>query len=293
MNIFDGLLGYEKLMLICGFVLFVFALAAITLMIVQQRDFKSAVMLIVIAIVLMGFPGIQAIKINRDSLEVDRIRAQPVPADPVQKQEAQKVLAELEQRAQGNPQLQAKVSDGYRAIGEVDKAYSLAQTVLQQNPPAQVRATLVPVLTAKLNQVQAGASIAPIAPQGEAWTSGAPPADVTAEQETTSSSATASATTSSAPANVATAGNNPASGNVPAPPSSAARQHQIATIASQLATTGTPLPAASHVALAHAYVVLGQPAKARANVEAAKQIDPHVHINPAVLKAAAHRPPER
>ncbi|KZC20998.1 hypothetical protein RHOFW104R3_22450, partial [Rhodanobacter denitrificans] len=161
MNIFDGLYGYEKLMLLCGFILFVFALAAITVMIVQRRDFKMAMGLIVFAIVLMGFPGIQAVKFSQDTVELDRIRAQPqAPADPAQKQQAERTLASLEQRAADNPQLQAQVSDGYRAIGELDQAYRLAQSVLHEKPSAQVQATLVPVLTAKLNQVQAGAPIA-------------------------------------------------------------------------------------------------------------------------------------
>ncbi|NMW26168.1 hypothetical protein HFP05_17915, partial [Rhodanobacter denitrificans] len=161
MNVFDGLLGYEKLMLVCGLILFVFALAAITVMIVQRRDFKMAMALIVLAIVLMGFPGIQAVKFSQDTVELDRIRTQPqAPAGPAQKQQAEQTLANLEQRATGNPQLQAQVSDGYRAIGELDKAYRLAQSVLHEKPSAQVQATLVPVLTAKLNQVQAGAPIA-------------------------------------------------------------------------------------------------------------------------------------
>ncbi|MEP6897877.1 MAG: hypothetical protein ABI870_05050, partial [Rhodanobacter sp.] len=165
MSIFDGLLGYEKLMLICGFILFLFALVAITVMIVQRRDFKMTMVLILFAIVLMGFPGIQAIKFSKDTVELDRIRAQPdAPTDPVQKQQAQQILGDLEARAAGNPQLQAQVSDGYRAIGEVDKAYQLAQSVLQQKPSAQVQATLIPVLTAKLNQVQADAPIAPPPP---------------------------------------------------------------------------------------------------------------------------------
>ena len=39
-------------------------------------------------------------------------------------------------------------------------------------------------------------------------------------------------------------------------------------------------------ALAKAYVVLGQPQKAQANVEAARRIDPNIRINPSVLRAA-------
>ncbi len=272
MNIFDGLYGYEKLMLACGFILFVFALAAIMVMIVQRRDFKMAMGLIVLAIVLMGFPGIQTLKINKDMVELDRIRTQPqAPTDPAQKQQAQQVLADLERRAADNPQLQAQVSDGYRAIGEVDKAYDLARSVLREKPSAQVQATLVPVLTAKLNQVQANAPIAApppaaagtavaMTPPGAASVAAAPPA------------APAPASASSAPA---------------APtPADSARQHQIAEIAQQLQSTDVALPAASHAALAKAYVALGQPQKAQANVEAARRIDPNIRINPNVLRAA-------
>ncbi len=237
MNIFDGLYGYEKLMLICGLILFVFALTAITVMIVQRRDFKMAMGLIVFAIVLMGFPGIQAVKFGDGLGELDTIRAQPrAPTDPAQKEQAQKVLANLEERAAGNPQLQAKISDGYRAIGEVDKAYRLAQSVLHEKPSAQVQATLVPVLTAKLNQVQAGAPIAvPAVPAANA------------------SSAMAA---TPAPAAAGTASAVP---SLAAPTVAADKQHEIATIASQLQSTAAPLPAASHAALAKAYVVLGQP----------------------------------
>jgi tetratricopeptide (TPR) repeat protein len=272
MNVFDGLLGYEKLMLVCGFILFVFALAAITVMIVQRRDFKMAMALIVLAIVLMGFPGIQAVKFSQDTVELDRIRTQPqAPADPAQKQQAEQALANLEQRAVGNPQLQAQVSDGYRAIGEVDKAYDLAKSVLREKPSAQVQATLVPVLTAKLNQVQANAPIA------------APPAAASTAVATTAPAGTAGVAAAPTPAPAPV----PASSTPAAPtPADSARQHQIAEIARQLQSTDVALPAASHAALAKAYVVLGQPQKAQANVEAARRIDPNIRINPNVLRAA-------
>ncbi|HEX7732527.1 MAG TPA: hypothetical protein VF415_07760 [Rhodanobacter sp.] len=256
MNIFDGLYGYEKLMLICGFVLFLFALAAITVLIVKNRDFKAAMGLFVFAILLMGFPGIQAVKISQDMVELDNIRQQPqAPASPAQQQQAQALLANLEERAAGNPQLQAKVSDGYRAIGEVDKGYQLAQSVLQQHPSPQVRATLVPVLTAQLNRLQAGAQAA-VRP-----------------------------TASPAPV-----GGAAARGNTAEPPPAPAAAHpdqqrEIAAVASQLQGIGTPLPATSRIALANAYVALGQPSQARANVEAAQKANPQIKISPALSHA--------
>jgi len=175
MNIFDGLLGYERLMLICGFVLFVFALVAITAMIVQRRDFKAAILLIVIAIVLMGFPGTQAVKFSRDMVELDRIRTTPeAPENAAKKEQDRQLLAKLQQRAVDNPLLQAQVSDGYRAIGDVNTAYDLASSVLQKKPSFEVEQTLVPVLTAKLNQVQATSAPAPVTERPSASTAAVP-----------------------------------------------------------------------------------------------------------------------
>ncbi|TPG11054.1 hypothetical protein EAH75_08830 [Rhodanobacter glycinis] len=312
-SIFDGLLGYERLMLICGFILFVFALAAITVMIVQRRDFKMAMGLIVFAIVLMGFPGIQAVKFSQDTVELDRIRAQPnAPTDPEQQQQSAQTLSSLEERSAGNPQLQAQVADGYRAIGELDKGYQLAQSVLQQKPSAQVQATLVPVLTAKLNQVQAGALVVPqpaSSPGSSSSTSGAAP---TSPAATATGAPAGAGRVAAAPAAAAPAAPPPtdaptSAGTVATAPASAAasasaptqsnKQREIAEIAKQLQGTGAPLPAASHAALAKAYVVLGQPQQAQANVDAALRLNPNIKINAAVLRAArmggTPRPTER
>lgn len=293
-SIFDGLLGYERLMLICGFVLFVFALMAITVMIVQRRDFKMAMVLIVLAIVLMGFPGIQAIKFSKDMVELDRIRSQPsAPSSPEQQQQARQTLSSLQRRAEGDPKLLAQVSDGYRAIGEVDKAYQLAQQVLQQKPSAEARATLVPVLTAKLEQVQAGAAIEP-EPAAPAEAPGAP-SPAASSTPTASTPAASAPAASVGPPSSETSSAIATTGMDAAEPASmdADRQHRIAVIASQLQATGTPLPADSHAALAKAYVILDQPQKARANIDAARQLKPDIRINPRVLHAAgaAGHPP--
>lgn len=259
-SIFDGLLDYEMLMLICGFILFVFALVAITLMIVQRRDFKAAMALIVFAIMLMGFPGIQAIKFSNGVVELDRIRSQPEGTqDPGQKQQDQQLLVRLQHRAGDDPALQAKVADGYRAIGNVKAGYALAQSVLRQKPSPAVQKTLIPVLTARLNQVQAAAP-APAAPRPMGAT-------------------TPGAVVRTQPAQRAPRSVSPA------------QQVQIATVAQQLQNLSAPLPAASHVALARAWAAAGRPQQARSNVDAAIRIDPAIKINPALLQPAPQAHP--
>lgn len=249
-SVFDGLYGYERLMLICGFVLFVFALAAITLMIVQRRDFKAAIVLLVFAVVLMGFPGIAAVKFSKDMVEIDRLRREPpASVDPQQKRQYEETLAKLEQRTAGDPQLQARVADGYRAIGEVDKAYGLASSILATKPSPAVRQTLVPTLTAKLQQA----------------TSDAP-------APTPSPSASAATPAATSPANVQ-------------------RLKEVAGVARELQaqSAATPLPASAHVALADAYLRLGDAPKAAANVEAARRVDPHVVLSPSLRSALQRR----
>jgi Tfp pilus assembly protein PilF len=75
------------------------------------------------------------------------------------------------------------------------------------------------------------------------------------------------------------------------------KQHEIVDISSQVQDTGATLPAASHAALAKAYVMPGQPQKAQANVDAALKLNPNIRINAAVLHAArmgsTPRPTER
>ena len=254
-SIFERLIGYEKLMPISGLILFVFTLVAVAVLLAHRRDFKMAMVLIVFSIVLMAFPSTQATRFNDDMGEIDNIRAQPTaPTDPSQKVAAQVALENLAQRAGGNPQLLAKISDRYRAIGEVHKAYQLALSLLDNDPLAPVRSTLVPVLTAELNEVEAAASI-PI------------PAAIPCSLSPATCSPDATATPAATPT------------------ATAVTQKQIATIAIKLQNTGAAPLAASHAALAKVYVV-GQPKQAQANVDAALRLDAGIKINASFLHAA-------
>lgn len=174
MNIFDGLHGYESVLLVCGFVLFVFALAMIAAMLMQRRGIKMLVALLPVSIAMMGFPGIQSIKFGNDLVEIDRARAQPdATMTATQKQQLTNALTNVQQRSSDNPQLQAKVADGYRVIGELDKAYNLAQAVMAKHPSPATSKILVPVLTAKLK-----AATTALPPAGTVGTSAAAPRQV-------------------------------------------------------------------------------------------------------------------
>lgn len=279
-SIFDGLFGYEKLMLLCGFILFVFALLAITLMIVQRRDFKAAMLLIVVAIVLMGFPGIQAVKFSQGMVEIDRIRAQSTAVtNPEQKQQDQQLLGDLQARAGDNPQLLARVSDGYRAIGDVSRAYELANSVLQKMPSAEVQKTLIPVLTAKLNQLEQQTPAAPSPTQASPV-----PAAVSAHAPDVAS-VSHEPTGSAAPPAPAPAEPSAAAAVARSPLVTGAVRGEITTVAKQLQGVAAPLPANSRIALASAYVKLGDRQQARENLVQARTLNPNLKLSAGLEKA--------
>lgn len=168
--VFEGLLGHERMMLVCGAIAFVFALAIIGVMVAQRRNFLPATVVLVFAVVLMGFPGIKAVQFSKDMVSLETLRAQPpeVALQPEAREEYARTLAQIERRAGDDPVLRAKVADGFRVIGETERAFALADDVLQAQPSAEARDVLVPVLTERLEEaVPADPTTTPTAAERE------------------------------------------------------------------------------------------------------------------------------
>lgn len=157
-SIFTGLYGYESLMLVCGLLLFLVGVVAIVVLLAQKRDVKAGLYVVGAAVVLMGFPGIQAVKVGNGIVELDRIIQQPAAAQSAdEKAQAQVVLDNLRSRTTDDPTVQAKVAAGYNVIGDTDTAYTIADGLLGKTASPAVQQTLEPVLVARLDQLQAGA----------------------------------------------------------------------------------------------------------------------------------------
>jgi hypothetical protein len=238
-SLFEGLYGYEALMLVCGFALFIVGVVAIVVLLTQKRDIKTGIYVVGAAVVLMGFPGIQAVKVGNGMVELDRIIQQPAVAQSAdEKAQAQALLDNLRSRTADDPAVQAKVAAGYSAIGDTDTAYNIANRLLKTKASPAVQQVLAPVLVARLNQLQRAS---PAAPANNESVAAAPPA-----------------------------------GN--------ANLQATEQAAAQLQSMSAALPASSHIALARAFVRLGQKDHAKASVDAARKVDPAVDLSP-VLRA--------
>ncbi len=73
---------YEIAMLACGVVLFLFALALIVYLVRQNRSFTGAITLLVVALVMIGFPAIRHFQMSADEISFDTGTSDAVVRNP-------------------------------------------------------------------------------------------------------------------------------------------------------------------------------------------------------------------
>jgi len=149
---FEGLYSYEIVMLVLGAVLFVVLLGLLVYNVIKQRKYGGLLVFFLATIPMIGYPSVQSIKFGKGLDELDKVAKGGTGAvAPDQKAATEKTIDFVEARGR-TPQVQATVANAYRAIGDVDKAYTLAEKVSAAAPSEQIAKTLVPIYEAKLKQ---------------------------------------------------------------------------------------------------------------------------------------------
>jgi hypothetical protein len=123
MAIFEGLFPFEIVLLVLGVVLFLVLLALLVFSVISKQNIKVYALLLPIPIVMIGWPGIQKIKIDRDGIEIDRLVSE-LRNEPNNKIALQQLTQKLQQtellarERQGvlGPKLQATVREAQVAI---------------------------------------------------------------------------------------------------------------------------------------------------------------------------------
>ncbi|MEO5627240.1 MAG: hypothetical protein ABIQ70_14645 [Dokdonella sp.] len=150
---FSGLYSYEIALLAMGVALFLVGIWALILAIRKDGSLVQPLAIFPFVLVFAGYPSLQAVKFDEAALALNRAANTAVdqPRSPSQKQVIEDSAAMVLARA---PSLHAQVvaANAYRAIGEVDKAYALAEKVDAAKPPTDVAKALAPVFEAKLTQ---------------------------------------------------------------------------------------------------------------------------------------------
>jgi len=70
-SVFDGLYSYEKVMLVCGVVLFAILVVLLVIFAVQKRKLTQLMAFFLLPIIMIGFPAVQKIAFDKESVKLD------------------------------------------------------------------------------------------------------------------------------------------------------------------------------------------------------------------------------
>jgi hypothetical protein len=162
-GLFNGLYSYEIALLAMGAVLFLIAAWSLVRAISSGGSLRPAMVILPFVLVFVGYPSLAAVKFDNAATEVTKLaHSNTSTLTPDQKAVAEQQISLIAERAK-TPAEQAVAANAYRALGETEKAYSLAEKIDTGKPPAAVSTALVPVFEQKLKETLQSTSLDPAA----------------------------------------------------------------------------------------------------------------------------------
>jgi len=131
--LFNNLYIYEIVLLFLGVFLFMILSGSFIYYIIKGKEIKKLLFFFMIPIVMIGYPSIQEIQIEKDKIAIvkykEQIRENPNDSTAIAKTE--ELIKKLESRAT-NPEDIAKISEAYLLIEKPEKAIAFADKALEK-----------------------------------------------------------------------------------------------------------------------------------------------------------------
>lgn len=153
MSIFNGLYGYEAVMMALGILLFLVLLFVLLRNVIKDKPIGMLSFFFVLPIVMIGFPSFQKISYDKGKLELDK-SAHTLSADPtdtVFRKQVESEVEKLQGRAEGDPKALVALANAHWALGNYDSCQRLTQRALQLAPADTAVRQQVAVLQAKID----------------------------------------------------------------------------------------------------------------------------------------------
>jgi tetratricopeptide (TPR) repeat protein len=136
MSLFDGLHLYELVLLVLGVVLFLVLVIMLIISAMQGRSIKALLLFFVLPILMIGFPAIRKVKLDKDGFEIDKLAlvlAQN-PSDEAAKKKLEALVSAIKPRANESAQALVKVARAEAVLGQPTKAVDTLDQALKRNP---------------------------------------------------------------------------------------------------------------------------------------------------------------
>lgn len=136
MNLFDGLYGYEVILLILGMLFFIVLMVALLILIAQRRPYGKLGMFFAIPLIMMGFPGIKSIQYKDGLISVDKLthELQQNPTDKEKREELSRKVADVGNRPVADPAAIASIANAQFVLGDHKAAEANLQKAIEKAP---------------------------------------------------------------------------------------------------------------------------------------------------------------
>ncbi len=161
----DGMYLYEIVLLIGGAILFLAAVIVLLRQVFTNHSYKGLMPLFLIAVLMMGFPAVSAVKFGKDLLEIDKQthQLQEHPDDQATRAALSSNIKALSGRPIKDPQTITTLAQAQFALGEDQQAKEKVDQALAASPsltPAKDLKAKIEVVD-KLNTLTAAAQKEP------------------------------------------------------------------------------------------------------------------------------------
>jgi tetratricopeptide (TPR) repeat protein len=143
MHIFDGLTGYQQVLLVCGMALFVVSLIGLIVAIARGASYAGLAVLFVVSMAMMGFVRVQSISVGDATVQLNNAvgSVRTDATNPKTRANLQQVVAKLANRYWSDPTVLTKLADAQHILGQTDAAKAnLAKALQSPAPPADALA---------------------------------------------------------------------------------------------------------------------------------------------------------
>jgi tetratricopeptide (TPR) repeat protein len=134
--VFDGLYSYEKVLIVCGVVLFVVLVGLLIFLVIKKREYKWLLPALVFPIVMIGFPAIQKFQFDAEaaSLETKESAVREKPNDVQARAALETTAANVAKRSSEDPQIQIRLARAFDALDKPEQAMTHVNQALRIQP---------------------------------------------------------------------------------------------------------------------------------------------------------------
>lgn len=130
MKVFEGLFGYEIVMLVLGSILFLLLAFLLAWLIMKKRSYKQTLIFFIISIVMISFPGIQKITYEKGKLELEKITMEINSENKNEVKSLERKINAIESRISSYPEGLVALAKANLALGDTNKAVAAVTRAL-------------------------------------------------------------------------------------------------------------------------------------------------------------------